>query len=110
MKSKYLIYAAIILLTAGIVLSALEVMSVLALLLIITGILLKLTYLIINKLNRSYKPGYELLILLVGLVLFFVGKYSDIDFISQYATVFIFAGIFCKITFVLLFLFKKRNS
>lgn len=110
MKSKYLIYAGIILLVTGIVLSAMEIMSVLALLLIISGILLKLTFLIINKLNRSYKPGYELLILLVGLGLFVMGKYSEIDFISRYATVFLLTGISCKFTFVLLFLLKKSNS
>ena len=110
MRRKYLIYAGIILLITGIVLSAMEIVSVLALLLIISGILLKLSYLIIDKLNRSYKPGYELLILLVGLGLFVMGKYSEIDFISRYATVFILAGISCKITFVLLLLLKKRNS
>ena len=110
MKSKYLIYTGIILLITGIVLSAMEIMSVLSLLLIISGILLKLTYLTINKLNRSYKPGYELIILLVGLGLIVMGKYSEIDFISRYAVVFLLAGISCKITFVVLFLLKKRNS
>ena len=75
MKSKALLFTGIILLVVGILLKKLTQMEVIGLAAIITGVTFKSIYIFLKARNGEYKPGTELIVLAVGLLLFFTGLY-----------------------------------
>jgi hypothetical protein len=70
MKSKWTLFAGIILLIAGIVIRKTSGFAPEGLLMIIMGVLLKTYYVVSKARSGEYKPGKELLFLFVGLGLF----------------------------------------
>src|SRR5210317_689456 len=73
MKLKRILFAGIILLIVGIVLRKTTPMETLGLVSIITGVAMKTFYIVIKIKQGDYKPGKELILLIVGLLLFFTG-------------------------------------
>jgi len=110
MKSKWTLLTGIILLTAGIILRRITDLGIEGIVLIVIGVSFK-TYYIINKATRGeYKPGYELLFLTAGLIMFFSGlylRYHEPPFNPLWL---IIPGITLKIVFIVLFIIKTRKS
>lgn len=101
MKDKRVLIAGIFLLTLGIILRVFSTLTVVPIALVLLGSGFKIFYLIsLIKLNY-YNPGYELILLVIGLALFFVAIYlrqtqSNIPYMY-----FMLPGIFLKMTFVI---------
>jgi len=110
MKQKWSLYAGILILTTGILLKIFTDMDPVSTLIIVGGVLFKVYYIIINIVKGIYKPGYELVFLLVGLTMFISGRYllSPDGFANPaFLTI---PGIMLKIAFVALFIRKSRMS
>lgn len=113
MKSKYLLFTGIFLLVIGILIRTITQIDTLGVILIIIGVLCKLIYIINKARNGDYRPGKELIILAVGLLLFFIGLYFG-DVVSIYTKpIYLIAlGVILKIIFVFRFIqimrYKKR--
>lgn len=108
MKNKWSLFAGLILLTSGILLKLIFENSGFPVILIIVGILLKILF-IINKIGRTnYKPGYEVIFLVTGLALFFLGVYMKSSFLFVEPVYLKIVGILLKITFIILFIRKTR--
>lgn len=105
--SKWKLFLGLILLTLGIVLKLFTDLDTLAVSLIILGALLKVAHIIGMIKKHSYKPGIELLILGLGLSLFFFGLYICQN--DSLARFFIITGLVLKTVFVVLFI-RKMNS
>ncbi len=111
MKSKYLLFTGIITLTTGIFLRATDQLEYLGLTLIAIGVLCKLLYILIKVKNGDYKPGSELLVLGLGLLLLFTGLYGlDPENIYLKPVYFIVLGISLKIIFVVWFIRIIRSG
>jgi energy-coupling factor transporter transmembrane protein EcfT len=106
LTKKYIIFIGIFLLIAGIILRSTGFLPLPGLVLIITGGTLKLIYIIAKMINKEYKPGAELLLLFVGLGLFFLGRH----FIPDWTNVMMTLGILFKVSFVFLFIRKTRRT
>ena len=105
MKSKVLLFIGILLLVLGIILKKTIQMDALGLTLIITGVTFKSIYILAKARSGKYKPGKELIFLVVGLLLFFTGLYfrnKEQTLINPiYLIVF---GITLKIIFIIRFI------
>ncbi len=75
MKSKWTLFAGIILLIVGVILRKVTSLGFEPILLILIGVLLKTYYIIGKTKSGTYKHGYELIFLFVGLSLFLSGIY-----------------------------------
>lgn len=106
LKSKWKLFLGLILLIFGIVLKLITDHDQIAIIFIAIGVLLKLVHIVSIIKNRSYKPGWEIIILAFGLSLFFFGLY--ICQIPSLAQLFIIIGLVLKTTFVVLFIKKVR--
>lgn len=105
MKSKGLLFIGIILLVIGIVLKKSTQMDVLGLILIITGVTFKSIYILSKVKSGEYKPGKELIFLIVGLLLFFTGLYlRNINQTLVKPIYLIVCGITFKIIFIIRFI------
>jgi hypothetical protein len=110
MKSKWTLFTGIILLTVGIVLRKITGLGIEAMVLIIVGVLFKVYYIISKARNGEYKPGNELLFLVIGLVMFFTGIYLR-NHDSPFDPLFlIIPGILLKVVFIILFIRKIRKT
>jgi hypothetical protein len=110
MKSKWALFTGIILLTAGVVLRKTTDLGIEAMLLIVTGVLFKVYYIIGKARSGEYKPGFELILLFFGLIMFFSGlylRYHEPPFNPLWL---IIPGILLKIAFIVLFIMKTRKS
>jgi len=108
MKQKWPLFAGIILLITGIVLrKALDFGSE-GLILIITGVLLKSYYIVNKAIIGEYKPGYELIFLVVGLTVFLSRNYLHLQINAIPTGLFMGVGISLKIVFIVLFIKKTR--
>ena len=110
MKLKWILFTGIVLLTIGILLKKFSNLSFEPILLIITGVLLKIYYLIGKARSGEYKPGVELGILLVGLLLFLSGLYARSHETAFNAAYLIIPGITLKVIFVILAISKMRSQ
>jgi hypothetical protein len=110
MKLKWILFTGIVLLTIGILLKKFSDLSFEPILLIITGVLLKIYYLIGKARSGEYKPGVELGILLVGLLLFLSGLYARSHETAFNAAYLIITGITLKVIFVILAISKMRSQ
>jgi hypothetical protein len=105
MKSKGLLFIGIILLVSGIVLKKSTQMNALGLTLIITGVTLKSIYILSKVRSGEYKPGREVIFLIVGLILFFTGLYlRNINQALIKPIYLIGVGITFKIIFIIRFI------
>ncbi|MDA3852686.1 MAG: hypothetical protein PF444_00355 [Bacteroidales bacterium] len=108
MKRKYLIIVGVILLVSGIVLKSLGCCGHLPLMMIISGVLCKWTYVILSIVDKTYRPGWEITLLYGGLVVFFTGIYLRHHGFAVGVPVEIM-GISMKLVFVALFIRKKKK-
>jgi len=110
-KSKNILLLGIVLLVAGILLKKIILLDVLGLILIIIGVSLKAIYILAKVKSGEYKPGKELLFLVIGLLLFFTGLY--LKNINQnlikpiYLIVF---GLTLKVIFIIKFILIVRSN
>lgn len=109
MKSKWILHTGIVLLTVGIILRFAMDIKPISLTLILTGVALKITYIVIKYIQKEYKPGYELLFLFVGLLFFMGGimlhKFEHIESPTLMKTI----GLSLKALFVFIFIRKVRK-
>jgi len=109
-NSRILIYTGILLLLSGLVLTLQTDQNTLSWILILAGAVCKIAYLVIKVANRTYRGGPELGLLVLGLALFFLGKYANMGFVVYWAEWFIIAGIMLKSAFVILFIRRIRQQ
>lgn len=110
MKSKWTLFAGIILLVAGIVLRNLTEMDLEAVSLILLGVLFKTYYIVRMARSGEYKPGYELYFLFAGLGMFLSGLYLKSQNPSVIAGLLIFTGILLKTSFIVIFIVRLRAA
>ena len=110
MKLKWMLFAGIVLLTSGILLRKFSELSFEPILLIIVGVAFKTFYIIGKVRSGEYKPGIELGILLVGLLLFLSGLYVRSHELAFNATYLIASGITLKVIFVIMAISKMRSQ
>lgn len=110
MKSKWTLFAGIILLVAGIVLRNLTEMDLAAVSLIVLGVLFKTYYIVRMARSGEYKPGYELYFLFAGLGMFLSGLYLKSQNPSVIAGLLIFTGILLKTSFIVIFIVRLRAA
>ena len=105
MKSKALLFTGIILLVIGIVLKKMTQMDTIGLALIITGVSFKSIYILAKVRSGEYNPGKELIFLITGLLLFFIGLYfRGIEQPIIKPIYLIVLGISLKIIFIIKFI------
>ncbi len=105
MKSKSLLFIGIILLVAGILIKKMTPMDVVGLTAIITGVTCKVIYIVLKIRNGDYKPGTELYLLALGLILFFIGLYlRGVEQNLIQPIYLIVSGITLKIIFIIKFI------
>ena len=108
--NKQGLFTGIALLTIGIFLRILVDPTWPSYIFIALGVCFKVFYIAALYKTGNYKPGLEMLALIVGLTLFSIGlilKYSTSD-INPY--LFIAPGIMFKLTFIILFIAKLRKQ
>ncbi len=111
MKSKSLLFIGIILLVAGILIKKMTTMDAVGLVAIITGATCKLIYIVFKIKNGEYKPGTELYLLALGLLLFFTGLYLRGIHQNLIQPIYlIVSGITLKIIFIIKFIQIIKSS
>lgn len=105
--SKWKLFLGLFLLTLGVVLKLFTEQDTLAIYLIILGALLKVAHIVGMVQEKSYQPGVELVVLGLGLSLFFFGLYICRN--ESMSLFFIIAGLVLKTVFVVQFI-RKINS
>ena len=108
MKDKWSIYSGLALLTIGLLLKYLTDLNPAPALLIFTGVLLKVYYLINKIRGGAYTPGYEVGILVIGLMLFLTGIYIREHGSAINPLYLMIPGIILKVTFIVFFIRKIR--
>jgi len=110
MKNKWPLFTGLTLLTVGIIFKIILDNVAFPVFLIATGILFKV-YFIFNKIKtEKYQPGYELILLILGLGFFFSGIHlkNTVYFIEPvYLKI---VGILFKVIFLVLFIRKTKNN
>lgn len=111
MRSKSILFIGILLLVIGILIKRIADHDVLGIALIIVGVLCKSLY-ILNKVNTGeYKPGKEIIFLVIGLLLFFLGlNYTKTEQVFINPFYLIISGITLKIAFIVSFIKKIRSG
>jgi hypothetical protein len=108
-KDKWLLFAGLTLLTIGIILKIVTAAVVFPVGLIITGILFKVYFVFRKMKTAKYRPGFEFILLIVGLGLFFSGIHLKNPFFFIEPVYLKIVGILFKIAFVFLFI-QKTNK
>ena len=109
MKSKWTLFTGIILLVTGIILRVITDLGYEPILFIIVGVSFKTYYVIGKARNGEYKPGYELIFLFVGLLMFLSGIYFAPQELGISPYFLIVCGIIFKLIFVILFIINIRK-
>ena len=109
MKLKNLIFIGIILLVSGIILRIEGSHPALALTIMLSGVACKLTYVIISIIRKTYRPGKEMLLLYIGMAVFFTGLYFRRHGLPLGVPLEIM-GISMKLTFIYLFVSIMKGS
>ena len=110
MKSKWTLFAGIVLLIVGIIIRKTTDLGFEGLLMIIVGVAFKTYYIISKARSGEYKPGYELIFLFVGLAMFLSGLYIRSHEPPFSPALLIVPGILLKILFIVLFIIKTRKT
>jgi len=110
MKDKWTLVVGVILLSIGILLRIFSILSVIPYIVMVTGSVFKISY--IQKLikDKIYKPGFELLILASGLMLFFVGIYFRKHGNSLMATYYMVPGLLLKLLFIVIIIREIKTN
>jgi uncharacterized membrane protein len=114
-KSKVFLFIGIILLVVGIILINKVEMDMLGLVAIVTGVTIKIIYIFAKVKSGEYKPGKELMLLVIGLLLFLTGLYlQGINQTLIKPIYLITFGIILKILFIIKFIqivqSKKKSN
>ena len=105
LKLKKILLIGIILLVVGILLKKIFLMDVLGLILIIAGVTFKAIYILAKVKSGDYKPGKELVFLVVGLLFFFTGLYlQKIEQALVNPIYLIVFGLTLKVIFIIRFI------
>ena len=105
MKSKLLLFIGIVLLILGVCLKKIFQLDSLGLTLIITGVSFKAYYIIQKIKSGEYKPGRELIFLVTGLLLLFIGLYFQGINQTLIKSIFlIVSGLILKTIFIIRFI------
>lgn len=110
MKSKKLLFLGIILLVGGIMFRKLTDMTGMGLLLILTGVACKTIYIIAKAKSGEYKPGQELIWLILGLFLFLSGLILKANNPGLFSGLIIGIGLSLKVAFIIIFIKKTRSK
>lgn len=111
MTKKPLLFIGILMLVIGIFIKNMTAFNVLGLILIITGVVLKTIYIVILGRSGLYKPGRELIVLAVGLILFLLGLYFKRTNPEQnFPFYLIVLGLSLKITFIVAFIKNVKHN
>ena len=108
MKLKWTLFTGIILLVTGILLGVITDLGYEPILFIIVGVSFKTYYVIGKARNGQYKPGYELIFLFAGLLMFLSGIYlrpQELGFSPYFLVI---CGLIFKVVFVILFIINIR--
>jgi len=111
MTKKWPLYTGLTLLALGITLKVSTTINLYPLLIIMIGVSFKFFYIALKMIRKEYKPGFEMVALICGLIIFFSGKIlSNSELINQFtAVLFKITGIMLKATFVIIFILKTRR-
>ena len=109
MKSRWTLFAGIILLILGIIIRKTTGLAAEGLVMIISGVLFKTYYIISKVRSGAYKPGYELAFLFIGLILFLAGLYIKNHHPPFNPALLIAPGLSLKVVFIILFIQKTRT-
>lgn len=110
MNLKFLLYSGLVILAIGIILRYLSSYPNVGLVLIVSGVLLKLIYIAIAIINRRYKPGKEFLLLIIGLLLLFLGLWHKLNVSIMVGYSMVFVAVLLKAVFIVLFIKKTKAS
>lgn len=109
MKSKWSLYLGIVLLTLGIILKSNGLISPYALIILLSGVAFKIVYIISKIVSGEYKPGNELILLMLGLTLFLTGVYFKSHPRELHHAFLMAPGIALKLSFIFIFILKIRK-
>ena len=109
MKQKWPIFAGILFLTLGIIFRMMHMKSGLYVPFFALGGTLKTYYLGTIIRHGKYKPGWELLSLIVGLTIFFTGVILKNSYHSENYLYWMAVGLALKVLFVILFILKIKK-
>jgi 1,4-dihydroxy-2-naphthoate octaprenyltransferase len=113
MAKKSWLFIGIILLVIGILIRRLSELDAIGLILILGGVAFKTIYIIGKMKSGEYKPGLEMSLLVIGLLLFLGGIYmrnNDLELLLIPALFFIIAGLALKVMFIIGFIKKLKES
>lgn len=82
----------------------------LPLIFILAGVGFKIFYIVGKYRDGSYQPGYELLLLLLGLTLFLSGSYLRSQGTFAHPGLLMIPGIALKVTFIAIFIIKSKQN
>lgn len=105
-KGKGLLYLGLIMLTIGLLIRYLSAYQSIAFVLVIVGVMAKVIYLVSKIKKSTYRPGVELILLFVGLALFFTGIYMRSHNFAEVYPYFMITGIILKVAFIIMFIRK----
>lgn len=108
MTKKWPLIGGVALLSLGIIFRFAGMESYIYFPLLAAGGILKIIYITNLLRNKIYKPGFEILFLVIGLLLFFSGIILKYQAIPSYIY-FLLPGLMLKLLFVVL-LFRKAKS
>ena len=111
MGSKSTLFIGIVLLVIGILIKSITDQEALGMAFIIVGVVFKSLY-ILNKVKTDeYKPGKELILLAIGLLLFFLGlNYTNTKHMCINPLYLIISGITLKTVFIIRFVKIIRSG
>jgi len=110
MNIKIPLITGLIFIVAGLAIKSLNYNILLGNILIVSGIISKLVFLIITLKAKAYKPGSEALFLVAGLLIFLTGMiFRELTGSGCIASILLASGITLKLVFLMLF-FKKFKS
>lgn len=107
LQRKHILFVGIIALVTGLIAKQWVEFCNWPLMLIMTGGSLKLLYVALEITSKSYHPGKELLLLILGLLVFFAGIYLGREEVA-FAYLMMITGLMLKVSFVIFFIRKKR--
>ena len=110
MNLKWAIFAGIFFLTGGILVNVLTDYSLLGKILIHTGVLLKVFFIVMKMWRGEYKAGWEFAALGAGLALFLTGLFYKGLPPAIHPAFLMVPGILLKATFVIIFIVKLRRN
>jgi hypothetical protein len=110
MKNNWLLLVGITFLVIGILLRTTTDLTPLPSVLLSIGVFMKILYLLVKIKDGTYKPGFELSALVIGLLLFFWGRYLNTLEIDLYPILLMVSGIVLKVSFIFLVIRKIRGQ